>query len=64
MPTLMPNLWGKHLGVIGLHLNWDGAHWVIDKRQTTVGARGAQQADRQEADEPVRPGEPYNASVW
>lgn len=46
VPTTMANLWGKHLGVIGLHLNWDGAHWVIDKRQTTVEARGAQQADK------------------
>jgi 2',3'-cyclic-nucleotide 2'-phosphodiesterase/3'-nucleotidase len=46
VPTLMPSLWGKHLGVIGLHLAWDGAHWVVDKRQTTVEARGAQQADK------------------
>ena len=46
VPALMPNLWGKHLGVIGLHLAWDGAHWVVDKRQTTVEARGAQQADK------------------
>ena len=46
VPTTMPNLWGKHLGVIGLHLAWDGAHWVVDKRQTTVEARGAQQADK------------------
>ncbi|MDB5962031.1 MAG: bifunctional 2,3-cyclic-nucleotide 2-phosphodiesterase/3-nucleotidase [Massilia sp.] len=46
VPTTMANLWGKHLGVIGLHLNWDGAHWVIDKKRTTVEARGAQQADK------------------
>ena len=32
--------------MIGLHLAWDGAHWVVDKRQTTVEARGAQQADK------------------
>ncbi|MDL2357092.1 MAG: bifunctional 2',3'-cyclic-nucleotide 2'-phosphodiesterase/3'-nucleotidase [Pseudomonadota bacterium] len=46
VPTVMANLWGKHLGVIGLHLQYDGAHWVVDKRQTTVEARGAQQADK------------------
>ncbi|MFL6709009.1 MAG: bifunctional 2',3'-cyclic-nucleotide 2'-phosphodiesterase/3'-nucleotidase [Massilia sp.] len=46
VPTVMANLWGKHLGVIGLHLSWDGAHWVIDKRLTTVEARGAQLADK------------------
>ncbi len=46
VPTTMANLWGKHLGVIGLHLKFDGAHWVVDKRQTTVEARGAQQADK------------------
>jgi 2',3'-cyclic-nucleotide 2'-phosphodiesterase/3'-nucleotidase len=32
--------------VIGLHLNYDGARWVVDKRRTTVEARGAQQADK------------------
>jgi 2',3'-cyclic-nucleotide 2'-phosphodiesterase/3'-nucleotidase len=46
VPTTMANLWGKHLGVIGLHLAYDGAHWVIDKRKTTVEARGAQRADK------------------
>jgi 2',3'-cyclic-nucleotide 2'-phosphodiesterase/3'-nucleotidase len=46
VPTTMANLWGKHLGVIGLHLNYDGARWVVDKRRTTVEARGAQQADK------------------
>jgi 2',3'-cyclic-nucleotide 2'-phosphodiesterase/3'-nucleotidase len=46
VPTTMANLWGKHLGVIGLHLNWDGAHWVVDKALTTVEARGAQLPDK------------------
>ena len=46
VPTTMANLWGKHLGVIGLHLEYDGAHWVVDKSKTTVEARGAQQADK------------------
>ncbi|WLI91017.1 bifunctional 2',3'-cyclic-nucleotide 2'-phosphodiesterase/3'-nucleotidase [Massilia sp. R2A-15] len=44
VPTTMANLWGKHLGVIGLHLKYDGAHWVVDKGQTTVEARSAQSA--------------------
>ena len=39
VPTVMANLWGKHLGVIGLHLKYDGSHWIVDKRQTTVEAR-------------------------
>ncbi len=46
VPTVMANLWGKHLGVIGLHLTNDGTRWVVDKTQTTVEARGAQQADK------------------
>jgi 2',3'-cyclic-nucleotide 2'-phosphodiesterase/3'-nucleotidase len=46
VPTTMANLWGKHLGVIGLHLKYDGAHWVVDRSLTTVEARGAQQADK------------------
>jgi 2',3'-cyclic-nucleotide 2'-phosphodiesterase/3'-nucleotidase len=46
VPTVMANMWGKHLGVIGLHLQYDGQRWVIDKSQTTVQARGAQQADK------------------
>jgi 2',3'-cyclic-nucleotide 2'-phosphodiesterase/3'-nucleotidase len=46
VPTVMANLWGKHLGVIGLHLRHDGKRWVVDKEQTTVEARAAQQADK------------------
>ena len=46
VPTTMANLWGKHLGVIGLRLRWDGARWVVDKTRTTVEARGAQLADK------------------
>ena len=46
VPTVMANLWGKHLGVIGLHLRHDGRQWVIDKAQTTVEARGIQNADK------------------
>jgi len=46
VPTVMANLWGKHLGVIGLHLKNDGSRWVVDKDKTTVEARGAQQADK------------------
>ncbi|MDN2709713.1 bifunctional 2',3'-cyclic-nucleotide 2'-phosphodiesterase/3'-nucleotidase [Janthinobacterium sp. SUN118] len=46
VPTVMANLWGKHLGVIGLRLRHDGWQWVVDKAQTTVEARGIQNADR------------------
>ena len=46
VPTVMANMWGKHLGVIGLHLQYDGTRWVIDKDSTTVEARSAQLADK------------------
>ncbi|OBV38208.1 bifunctional 2',3'-cyclic-nucleotide 2'-phosphodiesterase/3'-nucleotidase [Janthinobacterium psychrotolerans] len=46
VPTVMASLWGKHLGVIGLRLRHDGKQWVIDKAQTTVEARGIQNADK------------------
>jgi 2',3'-cyclic-nucleotide 2'-phosphodiesterase/3'-nucleotidase len=46
VPTVMADLWGKHLGVIGLHLTYDGRRWVVDKRQTTVEARSTQLADK------------------
>jgi 2',3'-cyclic-nucleotide 2'-phosphodiesterase/3'-nucleotidase len=42
VPTVMANLWGKHLGVIGLHLKHDGKRWTIDKDKTFVQARAAQ----------------------
>ena len=44
VPTVMANMWGKHLGVIGLHLRHDGKRWVVDKDRTTVEARSAQLA--------------------
>lgn len=46
VPTVMANLWGKHLGVIGLQLAHDGRRWVVDKTRTTVEARSAQHADK------------------
>ncbi len=46
VPTVMANLWGKHLGVIGLQLAHDGQRWAVDKSATTVEARGAQHADK------------------
>lgn len=46
VPTVMANLWGKHLGVIGLQLAHDGQRWVVDKSATTVEARAAQRADK------------------
>ena len=46
VPTVMANMWGKHLGVIGLQLSFDGTRWVIDKSKTTVEVRAAQQPDK------------------
>jgi len=46
VPTVMANLWGKHLGVIGLHLRFDGVKWAVDTGKTTVEARAAQLADK------------------
>jgi len=45
VPTVMANLWGKHLGVVALTLRADGKRWTVDKSQTTVEARAAQNAD-------------------
>ena len=42
VPTVMANLWGKHLGVIGLHLKHDGKRWLVEKDKTFVQARAAQ----------------------
>jgi 2',3'-cyclic-nucleotide 2'-phosphodiesterase/3'-nucleotidase len=39
VPTVMAGMWGKHLGVIGLALAWNGKAWVVDKARTTVEAR-------------------------
>ncbi|MDB5748720.1 MAG: bifunctional 2,3-cyclic-nucleotide 2-phosphodiesterase/3-nucleotidase [Massilia sp.] len=46
VPTVMANLWGKHLGVIALHLRADGRRWRIEKDRTLVEARSAQNADK------------------
>lgn len=42
VPTVMPSLWGKHLGVIALHLKYDGKSWQVDESKTRVEARSAQ----------------------
>lgn len=39
VPAVMASLWGKHLGVIGLHLQREGRRWVVNKERTTVEAR-------------------------
>ena len=44
VPTVMPSLWGKHLGVIALNLTYDGARWVVDKSRTLVEARATQRS--------------------
>jgi 2',3'-cyclic-nucleotide 2'-phosphodiesterase/3'-nucleotidase len=46
VPTTMANQWGKQLGVIGLHMAFDGKRWRVDHAQTTVEARGTQLADK------------------
>ena len=46
VPAVMANLWGKHLGVIGLRLTYDGKAWTVDKSRTTVEARSTQKTDR------------------
>ena len=46
VPTVMANLWGKHLGLIALHLRADGRRWRIEKDRTRVEARSAQNADK------------------
>jgi 2',3'-cyclic-nucleotide 2'-phosphodiesterase/3'-nucleotidase len=46
VPTVMANLWGKHLGVIALTLRADGKRWTVDKERTLVEARAAQNADK------------------
>ncbi|MFD2367280.1 bifunctional 2',3'-cyclic-nucleotide 2'-phosphodiesterase/3'-nucleotidase [Pseudoduganella sp. GCM10020061] len=42
VPTVMPSLWGKHLGVIALHLRHDGKAWRVEQDKTRVEARAAQ----------------------
>ncbi|HEY1042222.1 MAG TPA: bifunctional 2',3'-cyclic-nucleotide 2'-phosphodiesterase/3'-nucleotidase [Telluria sp.] len=42
VPTVMPSLWGKHLGVIALHLKHDGKSWKVEQDKTRVEARSAQ----------------------
>lgn len=46
VPTVMANLWGKHLGVIGLHLKHDGRRWGVERDKTFVQARAAQLGDK------------------
>lgn len=56
VPTVMANLWGKHLGLIGLHLAFDGRRWVVEKDRTTVEARAIALPDQRyvEADAGVK----------
>jgi 2',3'-cyclic-nucleotide 2'-phosphodiesterase/3'-nucleotidase len=46
VPTVMANLWGKHLGLIALRLRANGKGWTVEKDKTTVEARAAQNADK------------------
>jgi 2',3'-cyclic-nucleotide 2'-phosphodiesterase/3'-nucleotidase len=42
VPTVMAGLWGKHLGVVQLHLKHDGKRWQVEQDKTRVEARAAQ----------------------
>lgn len=42
VPAVMPSQWGKHLGVVQLHLKHDGKSWSVDKDKTVVQARPTQ----------------------
>ncbi|MBB3120121.1 bifunctional 2',3'-cyclic-nucleotide 2'-phosphodiesterase/3'-nucleotidase [Pseudoduganella violacea] len=57
VPTVMANLWGKHLGVIALRLRHDGKGWSVERGATTVEARPIQTGDKRyvEADPAVAP---------
>jgi 2',3'-cyclic-nucleotide 2'-phosphodiesterase/3'-nucleotidase len=46
VPTVMAGLWGKDLGVIALHLRYDGKRWTADSGAATVEVRATQQADK------------------
>lgn len=46
VPTVMANLWGKHLGVIALQLRASGKGWTVEKDKTVVEARAAQNVDK------------------
>jgi len=39
VPALMANFWGQHLGVLALHLRFDGTAWAVDKTKTVAEAR-------------------------
>ncbi len=46
VPTVMANLWGKHLGVVKLHLKHDGKRWMVERDKTKVEARAAQTGNK------------------
>jgi 2',3'-cyclic-nucleotide 2'-phosphodiesterase/3'-nucleotidase len=46
VPTVMPSLWGKQLGVIALQLAYDGKRWVVEKDRTQVAVRATQTGDK------------------
>jgi 2',3'-cyclic-nucleotide 2'-phosphodiesterase/3'-nucleotidase len=46
VPTVMPSLWGKQLGVIALQLRHDGKRWVVEQDKTSVAVRATQTGDK------------------
>ena len=45
VPTVMPQSWGRRLGIIKLTLVYQGGQWVVQKDKTTVEARGFKYTD-------------------
>lgn len=45
VPAVMPNSWGKALGVMSYKLQWDGQQWSVDQSQTHVEVRNIQNKD-------------------
>ncbi|WP_434064146.1 bifunctional 2',3'-cyclic-nucleotide 2'-phosphodiesterase/3'-nucleotidase [Roseateles aquae] len=45
VPTVMPQSWGRRLGIIKLSLVYQGGKWVVNKDKTQVEARGFKYSD-------------------
>jgi len=45
VPTVMPQSWGRRLGLIKLTLAYQGGKWVVQKDKTQVEARGFKYSD-------------------
>ena len=50
VPTTMANFWGKSLGVVQLHVAYDGTKWNVDTTKTVVELRSPQNPDKSYVD--------------